>query len=95
MIARSSALSTVNVAVFDVAPVPPFVEVTVFVVLLNVPAAVGVTLTVTVQVPPTAMVPLLKFKTVSPGNGENVGVPQLVVPGWVRQQLAGQQEDYR
>jgi len=56
-----------------VAPVPPFVDVTGVVVLSNVPAIVGVILTLTVQV--AEMVPLLNVNAISPAVGANVGEP--------------------
>ena len=57
---RSTASFAINVAVFDVAPVPPYVEVTAPVVLSKVPAEVAVTVTVSVHVPPATIVPPLK-----------------------------------
>ena len=57
-------------------PVPPSVEVTALVVLGLRPPVVPVTSTVTVQVPPAAMVPPEKLSEVSPAAGAKVGVPQ-------------------
>ena len=71
---------TINVAVFEVAPrTAVSVEVTGLVVLLKVPAEVAVTSTVSVQLPPTAMVPPLRVSVVSPDTGEKVGEPQFKV----------------
>lgn len=76
MIERSAAELTVSVAVFEVAPVPPLVEVIALVVLLNVPAVVGATSNEMVQVLSTASVPPLKVSVVSPAEGTKVGEPQ-------------------
>jgi len=69
---------TVNVS-FAVLPVPPFVEVTLPLVLFFTPAVVAVTSTVTVQEPLAAIVPALKVNVVLPAAGAKVGAPQLVV----------------
>jgi hypothetical protein len=76
---RSTDCSAVKVAVFELAPLPPFVEVTGLDVLLKVPAEVVVTSTLIVQVPPTAIVPLLEVSIVSLDAGEKVGAPQFKV----------------
>ena len=79
MIDKSAAVLTLSVAVFEGTPGPPLVEVTAVVVFGNTPEIEVVTGTVMMQVPPTPIEPPLKFKLVSPGFGENVGVPQFDV----------------
>jgi len=59
--------------------VPPLLDVTTPVVFTAFPAVVLVTCTVTVQVPPTATVPVEKARAVSPAAGAKVGVPHPVV----------------
>jgi len=61
-----------------VLPVPPFVELTLPLVLTFAPALVAVTSTSTVQVPLAAIVPPLKLKLVSSADGDQVGEPQSV-----------------
>jgi len=72
------ALKTVNVS-FAALPVPPFVDVTLPVVLFFTPTVVAVTSTVTVQLPLAAIVPPLKVNVVLPAAGAKVGAPQPVV----------------
>src|SRR5262245_35104130 len=50
-------------------------------VLVELPATGATTLTVTMQVPPGAIVPPLKLIDPLPGAGANVGAPQPVVVG--------------
>ena len=69
---------TVRVSV-AVLPVPPFVEVTAFVVLVYVPVVGALTFTFTVQVPPAAIVPSEKEIEASAAAGAKVGVPQPLV----------------
>ena len=57
---------TVNVAVFDVVPAPPLVELTAPVVLFLVPAEVPVTFTTRVQLELTARVPPVKLMLPAP-----------------------------
>ena len=60
-------------------PVPPFVEVTAPLVLDIVPALVAVTLTVTTQDAPPAIVAPEKLNVDTPPAGANVGEPQFEV----------------
>jgi hypothetical protein len=62
---------------FAVAPVPPLVEVIAPVVLFFTPEVVPVTLTVTVQVAPTATVPFEKVTELVPAVAVTDGAPQL------------------
>ena len=80
VMARSTAGLDVRMAVFDVAPVPPSVEVMVLVVLSNVPTEVAVTLTEKVHVPFAGIVPELKVNVEAPVEG--LKIPQVagVVP---------------
>lgn len=60
-------------------PVPPFVEVTLPVVLILEPLVVAITSTVIVHDPLAAIVPPLKLTVVLPAAGANVGAPQPAV----------------
>jgi hypothetical protein len=57
----------------------PFDELTAPLVLLYVPAAGALTLILTVQVPPAAIVPPVKVIDDAPTTGANVGEPQPLV----------------
>jgi hypothetical protein len=59
-----------------VLPLPPLVEVTAPLVLVLIPSIVEVRFTLTVQDPPTEIVPLLKVRVDAPAVGEKVGEPQ-------------------
>ena len=68
--------TTIRLAVLEVVPVPPSLEVTTEVVLSLEPWAVPRTRTLTVQVAPERMLPLLKVRLVALEDGAKVGVPQ-------------------
>jgi hypothetical protein len=72
LIARPVVTNRVAEAVL---PVPPLVEVTDPLVFSLSPLVVGVTLTLTTQVPPAEMVPLVNVSVVAFAAGEKVGVP--------------------
>ena len=67
--------TTARLAVLLAEPVPPSAEVTFPVVLLSAPAVVPVTLTLKLQVPPDASVPLDRFTEEVPATAEMVPVP--------------------
>ena len=67
-------VNTVSVSL-AVLPVPPFVEVTLPLVLFFVPDVVAVTSTETVQFPLAAIVPPVNVREVFPDAGEKVGEP--------------------
>jgi len=71
--------STVSVAVFEVVPVPPFVEETFPVVLFFTPAVAPVTVTLKVQFPPAAIVPPVNAITPVPAVVVNVPPPHCAV----------------
>src|SRR5262249_4586742 len=77
---RVGGLATVSVAE-AVLPVPPFVEVTLPVVLFFTPAVVPVTSTLTVQVPLAAMEPPLNVREVFPAAGVNVPPQEVLALG--------------
>ena len=66
---------TTRLAVLEVRPVPPSVELMTEVMLSFEPWAVPYTRTLTVQVSPFRMLPFVKIRLVAPKAGEKVGVP--------------------
>jgi hypothetical protein len=66
-------------AVFPFTVAPLMIVETAPLVLLYVPVADAVTSTLTVHVPPAAIVPPVKEMLVAPAVGANVGVPQPLV----------------
>src|SRR5688500_15561123 len=68
--------SSVSEAVFPFTVCALMMCETLPLVLLYVPTTGAVTLTVTVHVPPPAMVPPVKVIDPAPATGENVGAPQ-------------------
>ena len=72
--------TTVTVAVFDVVPVPPSVEVIAPVVLLFKPAVVPVTFTTTVQVPLVGRVPAARDTELEPCTAVAVPLQEFVSP---------------
>ena len=73
--------TTIRLAVLEVRPVPPSVELMTDVVLSFEPWLVPRTRTLTVQVAPERMLPLLKVRLVAPADGAKVGVPQPTLLG--------------
>jgi hypothetical protein len=61
---------------------PPSLDMTVLLVLTNVPTVVGVTSTWTVQVPLAAIEPPENESVIAPAEGENIGEPQPDVPAF-------------
>src|SRR5690348_4441878 len=72
--------TTMRVAVLLVVPVPPSVELTAPVVLFTVPAVVPVTVTVSVQLPPAAIVPPLRLMLVPAAVADGEPLHVLVSP---------------